>query len=98
MAPFVEVCRYKPIPLSLSSLCTCPCRSSTIKSPILPHFSANYSNLRLVDSKSPSRSRISVNRRVIAAVARVESDQLGDDSNSKEVTFTLLSSPSSLAQ
>uniref|UniRef100_A0A1J3IE23 Phosphatidate cytidylyltransferase n=1 Tax=Noccaea caerulescens TaxID=107243 RepID=A0A1J3IE23_NOCCA len=84
MAPFVEVCRHKPVPLSLSSLCSCPCRSSSRKSPILPHFSPNYSNFRLVDSKSLSQSRISVNRRVIAAVARVESDQLGDDSNSKE--------------
>ncbi|CAA7029533.1 unnamed protein product [Microthlaspi erraticum] len=84
MAPFVEACRYKPVPLSLSSLCSCPCRSSSTKPLILPHSSPNYSNLRLVDSKSPSHSRISVNRRVIAAVARAESDQLGDDSNSKE--------------
>ncbi|CAH2063352.1 unnamed protein product [Thlaspi arvense] len=87
MAPFVEVCRYKPVPLSLSSLCTCPCRSTPRKSLILPHLSENYSNLRLVDSKSSSHSRftgISVNRRVITAVARAESGQLGDDENSKE--------------
>ncbi|KFK35265.1 hypothetical protein AALP_AA5G262800 [Arabis alpina] len=85
MAPFVEVCRYKPVsPLTLSSLSSCPCRSTPRKSLILPHF---YSKLRFFDSKSVSCSRfsgISVNRRVITSVVRVESDHLGDDSNSKE--------------
>ncbi|XP_010469160.1 PREDICTED: phosphatidate cytidylyltransferase 5, chloroplastic-like [Camelina sativa] len=88
MAPFVEVCRYKPVPLSLSSLCTCPCRFSPRKSLTLPHFSEKYSNLGLVESKALSRSRFSripVNRRVIiTAVARAESNQIGDDGNSKE--------------
>ncbi|KAL0714893.1 hypothetical protein Bca4012_021872 [Brassica carinata] len=79
MAPFVEVCRYKPVP---SSLCTCPCRSSTPRnSLILPKLSVKYSNLRLLCSKPSFRS---VNRRVITAVARVESEQLGDDGPSKE--------------
>ncbi|ESQ44017.1 hypothetical protein EUTSA_v10006014mg [Eutrema salsugineum] len=87
MAPFVEVCRYKPVPLSLRSLCTCPCRSTPRKFIILPHLSETFSTLRFVDSKSSSHSRsigISVNRRVITAVARVQSDQLGDDGNSKD--------------
>ncbi|KAL1219231.1 Phosphatidate cytidylyltransferase 5 [Cardamine amara subsp. amara] len=87
MAPFVEVCRYKPVPLSLSSLCTCPCLSSPRKSLILPHFSEKYSNLRLVDSKPFSHcsfTRIPVNRRFITAVARAESNQIGDNGNSKE--------------
>ncbi|XP_010512393.1 PREDICTED: phosphatidate cytidylyltransferase 5, chloroplastic [Camelina sativa] len=88
MAPFVEVCRYKPTPLSLSSLCTCPCRSSPRKSLTLPHFSEKYSNLGLVESKALSLSRFSripVNRRVIiTAVARAESNQIGNDGNSKE--------------
>ncbi|EOA24173.1 hypothetical protein CARUB_v10017406mg [Capsella rubella] len=82
MAPFVEVCRYKPVPLSLSSLCTCPCRSSPRKSLILPHFSEKYPNLGLIDSKALTRSRfcrIPVNRRIITAVARAESNQIGDD-------------------
>ncbi|CAL9226416.1 unnamed protein product [Arabidopsis halleri] len=80
---------YKPVPLSLSSLCTCPCRSTQRKSLLLPHFSEKYLNLRLVDPKPLSHSRcnwISVNRRVITAVARAESNQIGDDGNSKEHT------------
>ncbi|EFH50107.1 predicted protein [Arabidopsis lyrata subsp. lyrata] len=87
MAPFVEVCRYKPVPLSLSSLCTCHCRSTQRKSLLLHHFSEKYLNLRLVDPKPLSHSRcnwISVKRRVITAVARAESNQIGDDGNSKE--------------
>ncbi|XP_048597288.1 phosphatidate cytidylyltransferase 5, chloroplastic isoform X1 [Brassica napus] len=83
MAPFVEVCRYyKPLPFQ------CPCRSSPTNSLILPHLSLKYSNLRLLASKPSSHPRfngISFNRsRVITAVARVESEHLGDDSNSKE--------------
>ncbi|CAG7866077.1 unnamed protein product [Brassica rapa] len=83
MAPFVEVCRYyKPLPFH------CPCRSTPTNSLILPQLSLKYSNLRLLASKPSSHPRfngISFNRsRVITAVARVESEQLGDDSNSKE--------------
>ncbi|KAG7566274.1 hypothetical protein ISN44_As10g028600 [Arabidopsis suecica] len=81
MAPFVEVCRYKPLPLSLSSLCTCPCRSSPRKSLVLPQFSEKYSEPLLSHSRF---SPISVNRRIITAVARAESNQIGDDANSKE--------------
>ncbi|KAJ4896281.1 hypothetical protein Rs2_23075 [Raphanus sativus] len=87
MAPFVEVCRYKPVvPFSLtssSSLCTCPCRRSTPRNSLtLPQLPEKYSNLRLLCSKPSFRSVN--NRRVITAVARVESEQLGDDGNSKE--------------
>ncbi|AEE80089.1 Phosphatidate cytidylyltransferase 5 [Arabidopsis thaliana] len=81
MAPFVEVCRYKPLPLSLSSLCTCPCRSSPRKYLILPQFSEKYPKPLLSHSRF---TPISVNRRVITAVARAESNQIGDDANSKE--------------
>ncbi|KAJ0246566.1 Phosphatidate cytidylyltransferase 5 [Hirschfeldia incana] len=88
MAPFVEVCRYKPVPFSLtssssSSLCSsCPCRSTPRNSLTLPRLPVKYSNLRLLCSKPSFRS---FNRRVITAVARVESEQLGDDDgNSNE--------------
>uniref|UniRef100_A0A1J3E0D7 Phosphatidate cytidylyltransferase n=1 Tax=Noccaea caerulescens TaxID=107243 RepID=A0A1J3E0D7_NOCCA len=92
MASFVEVCRYnnpnKPVPVYSTSLpCVCPCRISTRRTLILPHFS-EYSSLRLVRDAKPkplfrSRAgRISFKRRFLTAVARAESDQLGDD-NSK---------------
>ncbi|CAA7050682.1 unnamed protein product [Microthlaspi erraticum] len=88
MASFVEVCRYnpnKPVPVYSTSLpCVCPCRVSTRKALILPHFS-EYSSLRIVRDVKPkplfrSRAgRISFKRRFLTAVARAESDQLGDD-------------------
>ncbi|CAH2057903.1 unnamed protein product [Thlaspi arvense] len=91
MASLVQVCRYnpnKPAPVKSTSLpCICPCRISTSKSLILPSFS-EYSSLRLVrvaKVKPLFRSRlgrISFQRRLPTAVARAESDQLGDD-NSK---------------
>ncbi|CAH8339018.1 unnamed protein product [Eruca vesicaria subsp. sativa] len=76
MSPFVEVCRYKPLPPF-----QCPCRSSPTNPLILPKLS---SNLRLLCSSHPRFNRISLNRRFITAVARVESDHLGDDGNSKK--------------
>lgn len=89
MASFVEVCRYnnpnKRVPVYSTSLpCVCPCRISTRRTLILPHFS-EYSSLRLVRDAKPkplfrSRAgRISFKRRFLTAVARAESDQLGDD-------------------
>ncbi|KAL9302855.1 Phosphatidate cytidylyltransferase 4 [Arabidopsis thaliana] len=68
-----------------TSRCTCPCRSFTRKPIIRPPLSG----LRLVgDTKPLFRSglgRISVNRRFLTAVARAESDQLGDDDHSKGI-------------
>ncbi|ESQ39149.1 hypothetical protein EUTSA_v10001472mg [Eutrema salsugineum] len=90
MASFVDVCRYnKPVPVS-SSTClpyVCPCRISTRKTLILPPFS-QYSSLRFAGDTTPlfrSRlGRIPLKRRFLTAVARAETDQLGDD-NSKGV-------------
>jgi hypothetical protein len=68
-----------------TSRCTCPCRSFTRKPLIRPPLSG----LRLPgDTKPLFRSglgRISVSRRFLTAVARAESDQLGDDDHSKGI-------------
>jgi hypothetical protein len=70
-----------------TSRCTCPCRSFTRKPLIRPPLSG----LRLPgDTKPLFRSglgRISVSRRFLTAVARAESDQLGDDDHSKVITL-----------
>lgn len=73
-----------------TSRCTCPCRSFTRKPLNIPPLSGQ----RLVgDTKPLFRSglgRISVKRRFLTAVARAESDQLGDDDNSKVNTLYFL--------
>ncbi|OMO78526.1 Phosphatidate cytidylyltransferase [Corchorus capsularis] len=87
MASFVEIDRYNLIPLSVTSLCGCPCRPLSNKTLNLPQRSPKV-RLKLVfhgtERLFPVRtSRIYINRRVITAVVRSESESL-DESNVKE--------------
>ncbi|XP_010508208.1 PREDICTED: phosphatidate cytidylyltransferase 4, chloroplastic-like [Camelina sativa] len=73
-------------PVLSTSLCTCPCRRKPL---ILPLYT-KYSSLRLVsDNTKPlfrsGLARVSLKRRLLTAVARAESDQFGDDDNSKGI-------------
>ncbi|XVF33537.1 hypothetical protein REPUB_Repub17cG0177200 [Reevesia pubescens] len=87
MATFVEIDRYNLIPLSITSLCACPCRPLSIKTLNLPRRTPKLGlNLVFHGSKSvfPVRpTRICINRRFISAVARAEPESI-DESNVKE--------------
>ncbi|KAK6240028.1 hypothetical protein QUC31_005497 [Theobroma cacao] len=88
MASFVETDRYNLIPLSVTSLCGCPCRPLSNKTLTLSRRGVPKLKLKLVFDGSelvvPVRSaRIYINRRVITAVARAEPESL-DESNTKE--------------
>jgi hypothetical protein len=83
---------YKFLPLSLSSMRACPCRSSPSK-PLIPArpgskvgfvFDGRQSVLRLARNGGLTLSR------VITAVARAEPDRLGED-NAKQVVPNLVS-------
>uniref|UniRef100_A0A2N9F784 phosphatidate cytidylyltransferase n=1 Tax=Fagus sylvatica TaxID=28930 RepID=A0A2N9F784_FAGSY len=78
---------YKFLPLSLSSMRACPCRSSPSK-PLIPArpgfkvgfvFDGRQSVLRLARNGGLTLSR------VITAVARAEPDRLGEDNAKQEV-------------
>ncbi|KAK8979870.1 hypothetical protein V6N11_066070 [Hibiscus sabdariffa] len=87
MASFVEISRYNLIPLSVTSLCGCPCRllsnntlSRSCRTPKL--------NLNFVFHGSQPLFRVRptsifVNRRLIMAVARAEPESI-DESNANE--------------
>ncbi|XP_010544617.1 PREDICTED: phosphatidate cytidylyltransferase 4, chloroplastic [Tarenaya hassleriana] len=88
MAPFVELCRYKPIPPSATSIYAYPCRSSSTETLILPQFTSNANSGLVFDSKPMFRTRpvrVSVSRRVITAVARAELNGFGDDDSKEQV-------------
>ncbi|XP_031269647.1 phosphatidate cytidylyltransferase 4, chloroplastic isoform X3 [Pistacia vera] len=90
MASFVEIDRYNVIPLSLSSLCACPCRPTSNKTLILNQRRYPKFNLRIVfDGSKPMlrvrQSGISTNRRLIAAAMRAEPDRLDEDNAKEEV-------------
>ncbi|GMI66935.1 cytidinediphosphate diacylglycerol synthase 5 [Hibiscus trionum] len=87
MASFVKIDRYNLIPLSVTSLCVCPCRpfpqktltfaqrSPEVKLNLVLHGSASAFPVRL--------TRIYIDRRVVAGVARAEPESL-DEINAKE--------------
>ncbi|XWS77248.1 hypothetical protein CRYUN_Cryun01aG0245000 [Craigia yunnanensis] len=87
MASFVEIDRYNLIPLSVTSLCGCPCRPLSNKTLTLTRRTSKL-KLKLVFHGSESvfpvlPIRIYINRRLIAAVARAEPESI-DESNAKE--------------
>ncbi|TXG62654.1 hypothetical protein EZV62_009648 [Acer yangbiense] len=89
MASYVEIGRNL-IPLSLTSLCACPCRPSSRKTLIFNQKRFRRFNLGIVFDGSKSvlrvhRTGISINRRLIAAVARAEPDSINEDSAKEEV-------------
>ncbi|KAK8693423.1 hypothetical protein V6N13_071007 [Hibiscus sabdariffa] len=87
MASLVKFDRYNLIPLSVTSLCACPCRpfskrtltlaqrSPKLKLNVVLHGSASVFPVRL--------TRFYIDRRVVAGVARAEPESL-DESNAKE--------------
>ncbi|KAJ4727175.1 Phosphatidate cytidylyltransferase [Melia azedarach] len=90
MASFVEIERCNLIPLSLTSLCACPCRTLSNKTLILSQKRCPKLNLRIVfhGSKPVLRIRqsgISTSRRLISAVASAEPDRLEDGNSNEEI-------------
>ncbi|XP_044494770.1 phosphatidate cytidylyltransferase 4, chloroplastic-like isoform X2 [Mangifera indica] len=90
MASFVEIDRYNLIPLSLSSLCACPCLPMSNKIIILNQRRYSKFNLRIVfdGSKTMFRVRqsgVSCDRRFVAAVVRTKPDRLDEDDAKEEL-------------
>ncbi|KAA3458731.1 cdsA [Gossypium australe] len=86
-ASFVEISRYNLIPLSVTSLCGCPCHILSNKT-LIPTRRTPKLKLNFVfhGSKSVFRvcpTSIYVNRRLITAVARAEPESI-DESNAEE--------------
>ncbi|XWS32366.1 hypothetical protein CRYUN_Cryun23aG0153600 [Craigia yunnanensis] len=87
MASFVEIDRYNLIPLSVTSLCGCPCRPLSNKTLTLTRRAPKL-KLNFVFHGSESvflvrPTRIYTNRRLITALARAEPESI-DESNAKE--------------
>ncbi|KAL5571587.1 hypothetical protein UlMin_021184 [Ulmus minor] len=85
-----EIDRFKLIPLSLSSLCACPCRPLPSKAVILPRSCSKFGQLGLFLDGNRAKGAFrfygngfSVPRRFITAVAHAEPDRL-DEGNAKE--------------
>lgn len=79
---------YKLLPLSLSSITRCPCHSSPSKAVVPARPRVVKLNFVFDDRKSvlrPGRDGGLARRRVITAVARVEPEQLGEESANQEV-------------
>ncbi|KAF5744301.1 phosphatidate cytidylyltransferase 4 chloroplastic isoform X1 [Tripterygium wilfordii] len=90
MASLIEIDRYNWIPLSVTSLSACPCRPLWKKTLRLTRRCSKVS-LGIVFDGSNGIYRVRsngflANRRLITAVARAESDRLGED-NAKEDVF-----------
>lgn len=89
MASVLEIDHYHLIPLSLNSLCAFPFRPLSKKTLVLSRRCSKL-NLGIVLDESKvffpvHRTCISVNRRVITAVARAEQDWLGNGNVKEEV-------------
>ncbi|KAK3195056.1 hypothetical protein Dsin_026366 [Dipteronia sinensis] len=89
MASSVEIGRNL-IPLPLTSLCACPCRPSSRNTLIFNQKRFCRFNLGIVLDGSKSvlrihRTGISINRRLIAAVARAEPDSINEENAKEEV-------------
>ncbi|KAL5796403.1 hypothetical protein ACOSQ2_001223 [Xanthoceras sorbifolium] len=90
MASVVEIGRYNLIPLSLASLCACPCRPSSPKTLVFTQKRCCKLNFGIVfDGSKPvlrvRRIGIPINRRLIAAVARAEPDRFNEGKANEEV-------------
>ncbi|KAJ7954661.1 Phosphatidate cytidylyltransferase [Quillaja saponaria] len=85
---YSEIHRFKLIPLSLSSVCACPCRPLSSKTLIFTRPSSKLNHIGLVFDGSKEAHRFGkkgflTHRRIITAVARAELDSLGEG-NAKE--------------
>ncbi|XP_048132083.1 phosphatidate cytidylyltransferase 5, chloroplastic-like isoform X2 [Rhodamnia argentea] len=89
MAPFVRIEAIKPNPLSLATLCACPCRPCAKNTLVLTRPLSKFNlGLLLHGPRSVVRMRlrgVSGRRRIVAAVARAEPDQVGESDADQEV-------------
>ncbi|KAI9078850.1 hypothetical protein K1719_039191 [Acacia pycnantha] len=86
---YLDADRFKLLPLSLPSLCTCPCRPVTSQSLILHRRCSNLTHIPLVFTRRRPIFRFSQNgflpyRRVITAVAQAEPDRLDEGNAEKQ--------------
>lgn len=92
--PYLDVDRFKHIPLSLPSLCTCSCRPLSSQSLILHRPFSKVNHIGFVFSRRKPVLRFSQNgllahRRVITAVAQAEPDRLGEGNSEKVLEYSI---------
>ncbi|XP_028752050.1 phosphatidate cytidylyltransferase 4, chloroplastic isoform X2 [Neltuma alba] len=90
---YLDADRFKHLPLSLPSLCTCPCRPVSSQSLILHRRCSKLTHIRLVFTRRKPVLRFSQNgflphRRVITAVAQAEPDRLDEGNAEKVLGYT----------